>query len=159
MGTQAYRCDSSRSKPSHFRLPRNQPGAPERIFLSRVSWGELLLLTAVFRYAFCLLASAFMATTPLFVVYATFAQTVVVEALFCLISFWLFYSATRSPRPGWLMFASGVAAGLGFLTRETTGALLLFYGVLFFVGFGMRRRYYWIMALGFLLTGNRDGIF
>jgi hypothetical protein len=67
------------------------------------------------------------------------------------ISFWLFYSATRDREPGWSMFASGVAVAFAFLIRETAGALVLFYAVLFVFGFGVRRRYYWIMALGFLL--------
>jgi 4-amino-4-deoxy-L-arabinose transferase-like glycosyltransferase len=97
------------------------------------------------------LGAALLATTPLFVVYATFAQTVVVETLLLSISFWLFYSATRDREPGWSMFASGVAVAFAFLIRETAGALVLFYAVLFVFGFGVRRRYYWIMALGFLL--------
>jgi len=44
-----------------------------------------------------------------------------------------------------------VALGLGFLIRETAGVFVLFYAVLFVFGYGIRRRYYWIMALGFLL--------
>ena len=50
------------------------------------------------------------------------------------------------------MFASGVAAAFGWLTAETTAALLLFYAVLFLIGFGSPRRYYWIMALGFVVV-------
>lgn len=98
------------------------------------------------------LASAFLATTPLFVVYATFPQTVVVETLLLSISFWLFYSATRTQKPAWPMFGSGVALGLGLFVRETAGVIVLFYGILFILGFGVRRRYYWIMSLGFLLV-------
>jgi 4-amino-4-deoxy-L-arabinose transferase-like glycosyltransferase len=126
-------------------------GLPSAFFFLLFLAVNYYYLQRFFDARFGLLASALMATTPLFVVYATFPQTVVVEILLLSVSFWLFYSATRRQEPGWLMFASGVAAGLGFLTRETTAALVLFYGILFLFGFGMRRRYYWVMALGFLL--------
>lgn len=98
-----------------------------------------------------LLTSIVMATTPLFVVQATFPQDVIVQVFAVSLSFWLFYTATRHERPGWLMFAAGVAAALGWLTLETTAGLLLFYGILFLIGFGDSRRHYWIMALGFAL--------
>ena len=126
-------------------------GLPSAFFFLVFLGVNYYYLQRFFGTRFGLLASAFMATTPLFVVYATFSQTVVVETLVLSISFWLFYSATRAQEPGWPMFTSGVAAGFAFLTRETAGAILLFYGVLFLFGYGMRRRYYWIMALGFLL--------
>jgi 4-amino-4-deoxy-L-arabinose transferase-like glycosyltransferase len=100
---------------------------------------------------FALLASALMATTPLFVVQATFPQDIIAQLFVVSLSFWSFYSAAHCERPGWLMFAAGVAAAFGWLTIETTAALLLFYGFLFLIGFGVPRRYYWIMALGFVL--------
>jgi 4-amino-4-deoxy-L-arabinose transferase-like glycosyltransferase len=126
-------------------------GLPSAFFFLVFLGVNYYYLQRFFDSRFGLLASAFMATTPLFAVYATFPQTVVVETLLLSISFWLFYSATRNQEPGWPMFASGVAAGFGFLIRETAGLFVLFYAVLFLVGFGVRRRYYWIMSLGFLL--------
>jgi 4-amino-4-deoxy-L-arabinose transferase-like glycosyltransferase len=126
-------------------------GLPSAFFFLVLLSVNYYYLQRYFDSRFALLVSAFIATTPLFVVHATFAQTVVVETLALSLSFWLFYSATLSQYPAWPMFASGIAAGLGFLTRETAAALLLFYGMLFVGGYGMRRRYYWVMALGFLL--------
>jgi Dolichyl-phosphate-mannose-protein mannosyltransferase len=113
-------------------------------------------LQRFFDSRFAFLTLAFMATAPLFAVYATFAQAEIVETLFVSTSFWLFYSATRNKEPAWPMFAAGVAVGVSFLVRETGGALLLFYTVLFLVGFGMRRRYYLIMAVGFLLIAGLE---
>jgi 4-amino-4-deoxy-L-arabinose transferase-like glycosyltransferase len=126
-------------------------GLPSAFFFLAFLGVNYYYLQRFFDPRFGLLASALMATTPLFAVYATFPQTVVVETLVLSISFWLFYSATHNQEPGWPMFASGVAAGFGFLIRETAGVFVLFYVVLFLVGFGVRRRYYWIMSLGFLL--------
>jgi 4-amino-4-deoxy-L-arabinose transferase-like glycosyltransferase len=99
---------------------------------------------------FALLTSVVMATVPLFAVQATFPQTTIVETFFVCLSFWLFYSACRQYQPA-LLIAAGVAAAFGFLTRETTIGLPIFYAILFLMGFGMPRRYYWFMAAGFVL--------
>jgi 4-amino-4-deoxy-L-arabinose transferase-like glycosyltransferase len=100
---------------------------------------------------FALLTSLFMATTPLFAVQATFPQTTIVETLAVSLSFWLFYSAIRCDEPAWRMFASGVAAAFGLLTRETTAGILIFYGILFLIGCGVPRRYFVMMGLGLIL--------
>jgi 4-amino-4-deoxy-L-arabinose transferase-like glycosyltransferase len=59
-----------------------------------------------------------MATTPLFVVQATFPQDIIAQLFAVSLSFWSFYSAAHCERPGWLMFAAGVAAAFGWLTIE-----------------------------------------
>jgi len=105
-------------------------------------------------------SSIFMATTPLFVIQATFPQDVIAQLFAVSLSFWLFYAATLHERPGWLMFTAGVAAAFGWLTLETTAGLLLFYAILFLLGLGVPRKYYWIMALGFLVVvGTEIGYF
>jgi 4-amino-4-deoxy-L-arabinose transferase-like glycosyltransferase len=101
---------------------------------------------------FALLTSVIMATVPLFAVQATFPQTTIVETLFVCLSFWLFYSTCRRHEPRWILVAAGVAAAFGFLTRETTVGLPIFYAILFLMGFGVSRRYYWFMAAGFVLV-------
>ena len=137
----------------HHEIALGLPGA----FFFLVFLGvNYYFLQRFFDSRFALLTSAFMATAPLFAVYATFAQAEIVETLFVSTSFWLFYTATRNKEPAWSMFAAGVAAGVSFLVRETGVALLLFYAVLFLVGFGMRRRYYWTMAVGFLLIAGLE---
>jgi len=107
-----------------------------------------------------LLSAVMLATTPLFAVQATFPQDVIVQVLAVSSSFWFFYSAARSENRMWLMFAAGLTSGVGWLTLETTAGLLLFYAILFLVGFGVPRRYYWIIAVGFILiVGAEIGYF
>jgi 4-amino-4-deoxy-L-arabinose transferase-like glycosyltransferase len=126
-------------------------GVPSAVFF-------LLFLAVTYRYLyrfcdvqFALLTSLFLATTPLFAVQATFPQTTIIEMLAVSLSFWLFYDATGRERPGWPLFGVGVAAALGFLTRETTAGILIFYGMLCVLGFGVPRRAFGIIALGFAL--------
>jgi 4-amino-4-deoxy-L-arabinose transferase-like glycosyltransferase len=99
-----------------------------------------------------LAAAVLLATVPVLAVQATFPQNVIVETLAVSLSFWLFWRAIRQERPGRLLFAAGAAAAVGWLTRETTAGLLLFYALLFVVGYGVRRRDYWLMALGFVVV-------
>src|SRR5262245_50561757 len=107
-----------------------------------------------------MLSGIMLATTPLFAVQATFPQDVIIQVLAVSSSFWLFYSASRIHAPGWLLFAAGSAAALGWLTLEPTAGLFFFYGILFLLGFGLPRRYYWIMAVAFLLiVGVEVGYF
>jgi 4-amino-4-deoxy-L-arabinose transferase-like glycosyltransferase len=127
-------------------------GLPSALFFLLLLLINYHYLHRFFGRQFALVTSLFMATTPLFAVYATFPQTVTVETLAMGLSFWLFYSATRTQECGWLMFASGIAAGFGFLVRETAGLLTLFYAILFVAGFGVPRRYYWVMLGGFILV-------
>jgi Dolichyl-phosphate-mannose-protein mannosyltransferase len=126
-------------------------GIPSATFFFIFLGVNYYYLQRFFDVRYGVLASLLLATTPLFVVYATFAQTVVIETLLLSTSFWLFCSAVHREKRARLMFASGVFLGFGFFLRETAGVLVLFYSILFGIGFGVRRRYYWIMALGFLL--------
>jgi 4-amino-4-deoxy-L-arabinose transferase-like glycosyltransferase len=135
-------------------------GLPSALFFLLILGVNYYYLARFFSARLALFSSMFMATTPLFVVQATFAQDVIVQLLAVSVSFWLFYGATRCERPGLPMFAAGVAAAFGWLTVEITAGLLLFYGILFLMGFGVRRKHYWIMALGFaLVVGIEIGYF
>ena len=88
--------------------------------------------------------------TPLFAEQATIAGVDIVEMFFVLLSLWLFYRATLSGQPRPLLLATGIAAGLAWLSRETTIGLLAFYGLLFLLGKYFPRRLYWLMAAGML---------
>lgn len=134
-------------------------GIPSAIFFLLFLGVNYYYLQRFFGARLGLLASLFLATTPLFVVYATFAQTVTVEVLLLSASFWFFYSATQGQRPAWSMLAAGVALGLGFLIRETAIVLVMFYGILFVLGFGQRRRDYWLLALGFVLIVGMEMVY
>lgn len=121
----------------------------------------LLMLTYVFlsiieNRRLAVFTTVVVCTTPLIALTSTTASADIVELFYVMLSFWLFYKAIHTENPhGWLL-ASGFAAGFAWLTRETTAGLLIFYGLLFFVGFGVKRRLYWLMAIGFWLVGGAE---
>ncbi|GAA0527947.1 4-amino-4-deoxy-L-arabinose transferase-like glycosyltransferase [Rhizomicrobium palustre] len=88
------------------------------------------------------------ASTPVFVVQASYINNDIVEVFFASASFWLFVAGSEQSRKR-LLFASGIAAGLAFLTRETSAVLILFYGVCFLLDPRPKRRAYLFLALGF----------
>lgn len=95
-------------------------------------------------------ATVFITTMPIFAIRATVVFSDITEAFFVALSFWLFMEATRAERPLWWLLGAGAAAAMGWFTRETVGALILLFGVLFLVGYKLPRARYWIMAGGFL---------
>jgi 4-amino-4-deoxy-L-arabinose transferase-like glycosyltransferase len=135
-------------------------GLPSALFFLLFLVTNYLYVQRFFGASIAMLSAAMLATTPLFAVQATFPQDVIIQVLAVSTSFWLFYSATQSLTRAWLLFAAGSAAALGWLTLETTAGLILFYSILFLWGFGVPRRYYWIMAVAFLLiVGVEVGYF
>ena len=90
-----------------------------------------------------------LAATPAFVVQASYINIDIAEAFFASLSFWLFLAGTRGGGAA-AMFAAGAAAGLAFLTRETSLVLAVFFAVCFlFDAIPARRQYAWL-ALGFI---------
>lgn len=98
--------------------------------------------TAVLAYVLTLL-------TPLFAIQSTIASVDMPIVFFVASSFWLYIFAVKDPnhRVSCLLL-SGVCTGLAIMSRETEGILVIFYGVLFLAGYGMPRKYYWLIALG-----------
>ena len=80
--------------------------------------------------------------TPLFAEIASIANVDIVEAFFVFSSFLLFCSAYGGNAPLPVVFLSGVLAGIAFTARETSGALVVFYGLLFLFRPGMARPAY-----------------
>jgi len=91
-----------------------------------------------------------MCTLPLFALKSTIPSADLPELFFVASSFWLFWLASQRVRRFWLLISAGVCAALAFSAHEVSAGLVLFYGVLFVLGFGMPRREYWIMAVGFI---------
>lgn len=106
-------------------------------------------LTKLFERRIAVIFGIIFSTTPIFLFSSTTAFPDILELLFIIASFWFFYTAVHSVKKYYWLFFSGIAAGLGFLTRETSVVLLFFYLVLFVFGYGIRRAYYWMMAVGF----------
>jgi 4-amino-4-deoxy-L-arabinose transferase-like glycosyltransferase len=94
-------------------------------------------------------------TMPALVLGATVSFTDIPETFFVVSSVWAFYFACRDRRVG-LFVLSGALAGLGFVTRETSVAILVLYGILFLHGYGGYRLGYVWMGVGFGLTAGLD---
>lgn len=71
------------------------------------------------------------------------------ELLFVAASFMAFLRARAAPTVGRLLL-TGLFAGLAFISRETTSALILFYGLVFLIRPGMPRARYFVIGAGFL---------
>jgi len=102
------------------------------------------------------LAAVLVVSAPAFASGATVAYTDVPEAFFVLASYWSFHFALGAQRRG-LFIMAGVLAGCGFLTRETTVALLVPYAILFLIGYGGRLNYVW-MGAGFVTVAGADSL-
>lgn len=93
-----------------------------------------------------------LATTPLFAVQSTVASADVNELFWLASAYWLFQAAADRSRPAGLLIAAGAAVGVAFLTRETAVFAIVYFGLLFLFGYGLPRRLYWWMAVGFALV-------
>lgn len=121
-----------------------------------------LLATAAYRFGGLLaafFALLFAATLPLLVVGGSIASIDIVESCFIFSSFACFWRACVTEAKIRPLLAAGAFAALGFLSRETTIFLLFYYGLLFVIGFGMARRYYWIMASSFLFVWSLEVLY
>ena len=103
-----------------------------------------------------LLAAILLLATPLFAVTASYANPDIPELLFVILSLWAFSAAIDRPNPHGLLFAAGLAAGLAWLTRETSAGLVLSYGLLFLAGHGVKRAGYFTIGAGFLVVWGTE---
>jgi 4-amino-4-deoxy-L-arabinose transferase-like glycosyltransferase len=87
---------------------------------------------------------------PEFPVQATYANPDLLEMALTTGSFWALMLARERGGAWRPLLLSGVLAGLGFLTRETSLLLVALYGLLFLFRPGMPRSRYLLIALGFL---------
>ena len=99
-----------------------------------------------------LLGGLFLVTNPLLLIWSSVAGVDVAETFFVVASLYAFSTAAQKGGDWPRLLAAGALAGLGVLTRETTVFLLATYGVMFLAGFGLPRRWYWVMAIGWILV-------
>lgn len=97
-----------------------------------------------------LISCLLLTSTPIMIFITTMTRPGMTEAFFVVLSFVLFWIAPRGAMPGKMMLLAGIAAGLAWITRETTIALLIVYSIFFLAGWRISRPYYWIMAAGFI---------
>lgn len=88
-------------------------------------------------------------TCPLLVIQSTIASVDVTQSFFQFASFLAYYAALRGKNRAALLIVSGAFTGLACLSKETAIFMAVFYGILFLAGYGMPRKYYWCIFLGF----------
>ena len=99
-----------------------------------------------------------LALTPAFVVQASYINIDIAEAFFASLSFWLFVAGSEDKRAS-MLFWSGAAAGLAFLTRETSAVLLVFFAVCFVFDKAPARKTYLYLALGFVAAVGAELVY
>jgi 4-amino-4-deoxy-L-arabinose transferase-like glycosyltransferase len=123
-------------------------------FLILLTYG---CLTRLVERRTALLASALIALTPIFALSGVSDD--LVECFFVVASFWAFYFGSGARTSPALLLLSGICAGLAFITRETSGIIGLFYGVLFMLGRRVPRAYFFLIAGGFLAVLAIDTLY
>lgn len=120
------------------------------IFLTSIALITYKFLSEIIGKNAAFISSILMMTIPLFVVQATIPNADIPEFFYAISSFWLFWFACKREDRIWILLFAGVTAALAFSAHEISVALLAFYGILFLLGYGIKRSEYWIMAAGFL---------
>ncbi|MEM8596991.1 MAG: glycosyltransferase family 39 protein, partial [Pseudomonadota bacterium] len=108
-----------------------------------------------------LLALLLVAVVPDLTFYSTTLFPVVYETLFCVVvvlCFVRFGFSDEVPSAS-VLIALGLLVGLAFTSRQFAGALVVYLGVLYLMGFGISRWRYWWMALGTVLIIAADVAF
>lgn len=113
---------------------------------------SVLLARRIAGKAAALTAASLILTLPLFAIASSLANADLPEVFYTGLSLWLFLGAPERDGSTAFLLGAGMAAGLAIVTRETALPLILVYGVLFLLGFGIQRKRYWIMAVGFWIV-------
>ena len=103
------------------------------------------------------LAAALIVTVPVVATGASYVTTDVPEAFFVLASAFVFHRALEG-RGRVAALLAGALAGMAFITRETTLALIVFYGLLFLANYGRDRWAYVWLGAGFCLVAGIDAL-
>jgi 4-amino-4-deoxy-L-arabinose transferase-like glycosyltransferase len=106
-----------------------------------------------------LMAATMLLSSPLLVVNATSLRIDAVETFCVMASLTTFLVAVERRGSSSFLVFSGVLAGLAFITRPTTIALLAFFGLLFAIGYRIERRRYLLVAAGFLLVWLAESLY
>jgi 4-amino-4-deoxy-L-arabinose transferase-like glycosyltransferase len=105
-----------------------------------------------------ILAIALLVTNPLLVVLSSTAWIDPIEILFVFAGFALIASAMDNGASWPPLLSAGVLAGLALMSRETTVFSLVAVGLLFLAGYGMERRWYLVIGLGFVAVAGGEAL-
>ena len=132
----------------------NEPAliAPTILYFSGLLIISYFLLRRLFDRSTAFLSVGLMAALPIFSVHFTTPVVEAPEVFFAAASFLVFLIALNSSRETLLLVISGSFAALAFATRETSVSLIVAYGLLFLIGYGISRWSYLKIAVGFFLV-------
>lgn len=120
------------------------------------AWGCVAItyfgMRSLFDRTTALIAATLLSISPLLAGLATTASVDVCELFFVALSLFAFFVGMQGKRSWPVFLLSGIAAGLAFMTRESSISLLAFYGTLFLANFGDRRKMFLVMAVGFAIV-------
>ena len=128
---------------------------PSLLYTGALLCFSFWLVHRISGYYSALLSVVLLAGVPIFATDASIVVEDAAEATFILVSLLIFCYATHGKRIP-LYILSGVAAGIGFLTRETTLCLLALYAILFVFDYGNFRAGFVWMGIGFVGVVSLD---
>lgn len=108
------------------------------------------MLLSVIGLRVALQVSIIFFTIPLFSLKATTPGADIPELFFVTASFWLFWKSLDANSRYVPLLLSGACIGAAFSAHELSSALIIFYGILFFIGKTLPRSQYFWLGLGFL---------
>ena len=97
-----------------------------------------------------IVACALLASVPVIAFNAVTPSSDMANLLYASLSFFFFYTALNHERRNMMLYWSGFFVGLEFISHSQAVALLLFYGILFLIGYRIERKVYLYLALGFM---------
>jgi 4-amino-4-deoxy-L-arabinose transferase-like glycosyltransferase len=135
-------------------------GMPALLLPSLLYAAGFLIVTALWVYRAVGLpaaaaAMALIVTNPQFILLASVANVDIVEDFYIVVAFALLHSAmdqdaARSRRRTFgMLLLVGISTGLAMLSRETSAFAVVAIGLLFLAGYGMPRRWYFLIGFGF----------
>lgn len=126
-------------------------GASMLAYLFALAAVSIWMLQRWFGVAESLIFVVVFCAMPGVIVISTYANADITELFYVATSFAFYCAAYESSRPRGLLVCAGIAAGLAFMTRETTAGLILAYGLLFLFRPGIKRTDYFFMGFGFAI--------
>jgi 4-amino-4-deoxy-L-arabinose transferase-like glycosyltransferase len=123
---------------------------PSLIYGLAVSFIVMLWSLRHYSRSAAFFGTAALMTIPIAAQYMSVANIDLVEAFFVFAGLILFLESIDRGATVGRVLASGVCLGAAFLCRETSAFVLLAFSILFLCGFGLSRKWYFVLGAGFI---------
>jgi len=104
-------------------------------------------------------ATLLMVVLPGFTVVATYLNSDMPELFYVCCAFWIVVAAREVPARRWPWLLAGLLLGCGFITRQTTLAAVVFFGLLFLFAPRVPRSRYLLMGMAFATVLLADWLY